>query len=330
VDREKKSPIENSLKGFISMQFLAAWLLLLIYLGFAFPPFQRVVNGLNKRLGDWTVGFLLVPYLLSVDFQPSWQDLLRMIFFIFLPTLLMRLRSTKAKPLDPFQVLAILALWIPIEPSLFVLILDLILPGIDLQKIIAGFYFLPDVEATLFSGVSLPVTTLIAVSLALYLFLIRNPMSRIGFTYRFTGKDLIKSIQGLLLYGMIGVPVGLLIGFLRFEPVLPSLTELLGGILAGYLLVALIEEVLFRGVIQNLLANRTKHGNLALIFAAMIFGMAHLNNATQGFPIPNWAYVLMATLAGMAYGWVWRRTRKVTASAITHMLVNLIWGIILT
>jgi membrane protease YdiL (CAAX protease family) len=37
------------------------------------------------------------------------------------------------------------------------------------------------------------------------------------------------------------------------------------------------------------------------------------------------AYVVMATLAGLAYGWVWMRTRKVTASAITHMLVNLIW-----
>jgi membrane protease YdiL (CAAX protease family) len=38
--------------------------------------------------------------------------------------------------------------------------------------------------------------------------------------------------------------------------------------------------------------------------------------------------VLMAALAGLAYGWVWRRTRKVTASALTHMLANLLWGIV--
>jgi membrane protease YdiL (CAAX protease family) len=34
----------------------------------------------------------------------------------------------------------------------------------------------------------------------------------------------------------------------------------------------------------------------------------------------------MATLAGLAYGWVWWRTRKVTVSAVTHTLVNALWG----
>jgi membrane protease YdiL (CAAX protease family) len=33
----------------------------------------------------------------------------------------------------------------------------------------------------------------------------------------------------------------------------------------------------------------------------------------------------MATLAGVAYGWVWLRTRRVTASAITHAGVDWIW-----
>lgn len=60
--------------------------------------------------------------------------------------------------------------------------------------------------------------------------------------------------------------------------------------------------------------------------ASTIFGLAHLNNTSAGFSIPNWAYALMATMAGVAYGWVWVRTSKVTASALTHMLVNLIWG----
>jgi membrane protease YdiL (CAAX protease family) len=193
----------------------------------------------------------------------------------------------------------------------------------------AGFYFLPDVDATLVSDVSLPIPTLTAICLALYLFLIRHPLSGIGFSFRLSRKDLQSSLLGLLAYGLIGVPVGLLMGFLRFNPKFPGFLALIGGILAGYLFVALIEEVLFRGVIQNLLMKRIQHENLALIIASVIFGLAHLNNATEGFPIPNWGYVLMATLAGLAYGWVWKRTRKVTASAITHMLVNLIWGVLL-
>jgi membrane protease YdiL (CAAX protease family) len=312
------------------MSFIAAWIILLIYLGFALSSFRQVIKSLVRRLGDWTVGFLLLPYLLAVNFRTSWEDLLRIVLFLCLPTLLMCLSQRRTKAFNPFQVFAILALWIPIEPSLFILILDLILPGVDLQQVLAGFYFLPDVEARLFSEVALPIPTLMAVSLALYLFIIRHPLSGIGFNFRFTTRDLKSSLQGLLIYGLIGLPVGLIIGFLRFNPTLPGLMDFVGGILAGYLLVALIEEVLFRGVIQNLLANRLKNETLALVMASVIFGLAHLNNTTQGFPIPNWAYVLMATLAGCAYGWVWQRSRKVTVSAITHMLVNLIWGILLT
>jgi membrane protease YdiL (CAAX protease family) len=57
--------------------------------------------------------------------------------------------------------------------------------------------------------------------------------------------------------------------------------------------------------------------------------VAHLDNATAGYLAPNWAYVAMATLAGLAYGWVWRRTGKITAAAVTHALVNFVWGILL-
>jgi len=312
------------------MNSLAAWLIFLIYLAFALPPFRKIIKGLINRIGDWIVGFLLLPYLLAVNFQPAWEDLLRMAIFITLPTLLLRLRPRKAKPFDFFQILAFFALWIPIEPSLFILLLDLIIPGVSIRDLFQNLDLLPDVSAPLFSGVSLPIPTLIAVSLALYLFFVRHPLKGIGFSFRITRRDLKLCLQGLLAYGLIGLHVGILMGFLRFDPTLPSLLDLVGGILAGYLFVALIEEVLFRGVIQNLLAKRLKNENIALIISAVIFGLAHLNNATQGFPVPNWAYVLMATLAGLAYGWVWQRTRKVTVSAITHMLVNLVWGLLLT
>jgi membrane protease YdiL (CAAX protease family) len=40
-------------------------------------------------------------------------------------------------------------------------------------------------------------------------------------------------------------------------------------------------------------------------------------------------YAMMATLAGLAYGWTWRKTGKVTGSAVVHTTVNFIWGILL-
>ncbi|MBN1579705.1 MAG: CPBP family intramembrane metalloprotease [Anaerolineae bacterium] len=116
--------------------------------------------------------------------------------------------------------------------------------------------------------------------------------------------------------------------FFAFQPPLGRSADLGDGHRGWHLLVALPEELLFRGIIQNLLRKRLKRDWLALLLAATIFGLAHLNNATPGFPIPNWAYVLMAALAGLAYGGVWMRSKKVTASAITHMLVNLIWDVV--
>jgi membrane protease YdiL (CAAX protease family) len=154
-------------------------------------------------------------------------------------------------------------------------------------------------------------------------------LSGIGFTFRLRWRDLRSALLGLAGFAVLGLPLGLWIGFLRCAPALPRWPDVAMGIVAGYLLVALPEELLFRGIIQNLMARRAKHKWTAPIIASVVFGLAHLNNATRGYAVPNWAYVAMATLAGLAYGWVWQRTKKVTASAVTHMLVNLVWGILL-
>ena len=55
--------------------------------------------------------------------------------------------------------------------------------------------------------------------------------------------------------------------------------------------------------------------------SAVIFGLAHL---------PDIRYALLATLAGLAYGWVYARTGRITASALTHTGVNWIWGLLLS
>jgi membrane protease YdiL (CAAX protease family) len=36
----------------------------------------------------------------------------------------------------------------------------------------------------------------------------------------------------------------------------------------------------------------------------------------------------MASLAGLAYGWTWRKTGRITAAAIVHATVNFVWGIL--
>jgi membrane protease YdiL (CAAX protease family) len=83
---------------------------------------------------------------------------------------------------------------------------------------------------------------------------------------------------------------------------------------------ALPEEILFRSLIQNLLMLRFGANARTLFIASFVFGCAHLDNGPQ--PVPNWRYMILATLAGIAYGAVFRRASTVLSSAALHMLVD--------
>jgi len=90
-----------------------------------------------------------------------------------------------------------------------------------------------------------------------------------------------------------------------------------GVILAG---TALPEEILFRSLIQNLIMLRFGAGWRTLLAAALIFGCAHLDNGPQ--PLPNWRYMILATIAGVAYGKVFQRSSTVLSSAALHAMVD--------
>lgn len=310
------------------MNPLAAWLVFIFYIAFAFPLCQSALIRVNKRFGEWIVGLLLLPYLLAIGFHPSLGDLLCFAILLALPTICLRLRPQEAKPFDLFHILAILTIWVTVEVDLFILILDIVIPYVDLSAQLSGFSLLPKAEATLVPGMMVPVHLWTFVPLTLLLFLVLHPLEGIGFTFHLDLRDLKFSMIGFLAFIIAGLFVGLEIGFLHLNLVVPGILDLFIRAIGIYVLVALAEEVFFRGIIQNLLTKRLGNERLALVIASIIFGLSHLNNPRPRFPAPNWAYVLMATIAGLAYGWVWIRTRKVTASAITHMATNLIWSII--
>ena len=85
---------------------------------------------------------------------------------------------------------------------------------------------------------------------------------------------------------------------------------------------ALPEEILFRGLIQNSIAQRFGAGAKTLLIAAFIFGCAHLDNGPG--PLPNWRYMILATIAGVAYGKVYEKSSSIFASAGLHALVDLV------
>jgi membrane protease YdiL (CAAX protease family) len=156
-----------------------------------------------------------------------------------------------------------------------------------------------------------------ALAAGLYLFLIACPLDRIGYTFRLSTRDLRVALSATAAFAVVGLPIGLVTGFLEWNP-RPDAVRLVVAPIAIYLATGVPEEFLFRGLIQNTLERAI--GRAALPIASIIFGLAHL---------PDVRYVLLATLAGAAYGWVYLATRRITASAVTHALVDWIWVLLL-
>jgi uncharacterized protein len=81
------------------------------------------------------------------------------------------------------------------------------------------------------------------------------------------------------------------------------------------------EEALFRGVIQRRLqgesarsGSNSSRGIAGLAIAGAVFGAAHYAGGV-------WSMVL-ATIAGIGYGWIFWRTNRIEASILAHFLVN--------
>ncbi|HVY53652.1 MAG TPA: type II CAAX endopeptidase family protein [Gammaproteobacteria bacterium] len=106
------------------------------------------------------------------------------------------------------------------------------------------------------------------------------------------------------------------LGFIKLAPKLPNFTFI--WFVTNLLFTCMAEEAFFRGFIQKNLASMMSplYGNyLAIFLAGILFGLMH-------YPA-GLSYVLLATLAGLGYGWVYYKAQRIEASIITHFMVNL-------
>lgn len=143
----------------------------------------------------------------------------------------------------------------------------------------------------------------------------------IGFTLHCRAHDVRIAAAASAAFLPTGLLLGMLIGFLgRFEwpSSLPAAALRITGI---FLVTALPEELLFRGLLQNLLRTWTGRPWLSLVLASLCFGAAHANVGA----VPDWRLPVLATLAGLAYGWAYETGRTLMAPALTHTLVNAVW-----
>ena len=291
--------------------WIAFLILFFVYLSFAAPPF---VERLRAAASTWPrrvilaagvlplVTIVALPHLTTGDGEVL-DDLLGMALLITVVMSLLRLRPSNAPPLHWTDLALVLVFWLPLE-----------------------FFWMSDLRLHLLPEGRLRLSLLVAIDLALLVYLVLRPLPQVGYTFRLTAQDGRHILIALTAYGAVAIPLGSEMGFLAFSLAGGGLIDWLLRWPIIYFFTALPEELLFRGLLQNQLEGRLRNARAALGIMAVVFGLAHLNNPLPGFAVPNWTYALMAALAGIAYGWTWHRTHKITASAIVHASVNFTWA----
>jgi membrane protease YdiL (CAAX protease family) len=124
-----------------------------------------------------------------------------------------------------------------------------------------------------------------------------------------------------LLFASIAIPLGLKLHFIRFAPQWGHWSTFAGLSMAILCFTAWPEEFLFRGLLQNLLSKASKSDVAGWWTSSVLFGLSHITN--MGFP--NWRYVILAALAGLFYGWAWKKSGSIFASALVHAAVDTTW-----
>jgi hypothetical protein len=157
----------------------------------------------------------------------------------------------------------------------------------------------------------------------IYGFIALRQLGGTGFDLRLRLRDAGIGLREVTLYTPLALALGLGLGFLHLHAGWPGLAPIAGAWVFTFFLIAIPEELFFRGWMQNLLERRIGR-TPTLLVTAILFGLSHFNKRAVLF---NWRYVLLAAIAGIFYGRAWRQDRRVGASAITHATVDTIWSL---
>ncbi len=248
----------------------------------------------------------------------SSRPLLTVLIYLLAPWALVHLHVRLSRGRDTGlsvpSLLAVLCLWLPIESGW--------LPGLKLP-----------------SDQGIPVAHLLGLVAALYIFQVVARLEGMGYTYRLGARDWsISTVYFSVFAAVIGVPIAVSLHFIASSAEVPALWSWPLRGLFIFFFIAVPEEILFRGILHNLLQKRLG-GHLwpALIASSVIFGLAHSNNSNPPYvPIQlpyfgqilwPWIYVLLASIAGVFYGLAYVKRGKLTTAAIVHAMVDLWWSL---
>ena len=162
----------------------------------------------------------------------------------------------------------------------------------------------------------------VALTLALVLFLAFRGMKGMKYNLPSRVMDFIDPLIAFAIVAPILIGLGIALAFIPWFHMPGNLSA--AGLAKTFSIIfvatALPEEILFRSLIQNWLMQKFGSTTGVLLVASIVFGCAHLNNGPGA--LPNWRYMILATIAGFAYGKVFQRGSSVISSALLHALVD--------
>ncbi len=164
-------------------------------------------------------------------------------------------------------------------------------------------------------------TILLAVNVAIAGFLLLRRAKNVGYSIGWDRRFTFSILASLALFAAIAIPLGTKIQFIQFAPRYHEWKSFLPLSLGILFFTAWPEEFLFRGLLQSQLSATTRSNTTGWLAASVLFGFSHITN----MHFPNWRYALLASIAGLFYGWTWRRTNSIFASAIVHAAVDILW-----
>ena len=286
------------------MRTLVPLTFLAIVLAFFFPPVPAALRKLFHRSPKV---LFLIPALLSAAFclgvayygSLNLPLVLLIVCYTLVPVTIVFVRGKEGSAATWTDIIVILLLWLPVELN-------------------AGSQWIPrPIQGTVHT-----MAYGIALTLALVLFLGFRALKGMKYNLPHRLMDFVDPLIAFVIVTPVLIGLGLLLTFIPAFHLPANLSGLAAGktflvIFAG---TALPEELLFRSLIQNWMMQKFGSTTGVLLVASFVFGCAHLNNGPG--PLPNWRYMILATIAGFAYGKVFQRGSSVISSALLHALVD--------
>ena len=292
--------------------------LLLVYFSHMIPGFPEriLVENPNGRLIVFfalTLFYAIFILYANTAQQLTANDLWIGAAYLALPVLLAFLIRTRPLRLSFPDALLILLIWFPIE-----------------------FGILPEINIPFRQGL-VKLYHLYGIILAMIIFLAIRRIPDLGLRIAMTRQEIVLAVKlSAIFFIVFAIPIGFSTGFIHWQVDAGSIWKWIAGILGTAFFIAFPEEILFRGIIQNMIEKRLEgRPETALIIASVIFGLAHANNpnppywnldlGSLGMLNLPWVYIVLATIAGWFYGKAYQKTGSIAAAALVHTIVDCIW-----